>query len=199
MFEEAHGGAGTIAQMEQSGALLSGHFALSSGLHSDRYVQCALLLESPARAEEVGRALAGLVEEAVGCGTIGAVASPALGGIVIGHEVARVLGARSVFAERSSGTLSFRRGFRLKPYERVLVVEDVVTTGLSTREVIDLVRAEGADPVAVASIVDRSGGGVDFGIPFVYLVRAAVANYDPAECPLCKKGLPLVKPGSRTK
>jgi len=196
MLEEAHGGAGTIAQMEQSGALLSGHFALSSGLHSDKYIQCALLLESPARAEEVGGALAVLVEEAVGCGTIGAVASPALGGIVIGHEVARALGARSVFAERSSGTLSLRRGFRLKPYERVLVVEDVVTTGLSTREVMDLVKAEGADPVAVASIVDRSGG-VDFGIPFVYLVRAAISNYDPAECPLCKKGLPVVKPGSR--
>ena len=197
-LKEARGGEGTIAQMEQSGALLSGHFALSSGLHSDGYIQCALLLESPATAESVGRALAGLVDEAVGCGTAGAVLSPALGGIIIGHEVARALGARSLFAERSAGALALRRGFRLKPYERVLVVEDVVTTGLSTREVIEVVKAEGADPIAVASVVNRSpGDGVDFGIPFVYLVRAVISNYDPAECPLCKKGVPLVKPGSR--
>jgi orotate phosphoribosyltransferase len=200
MLKEARGGEGTIAQMEKSGALLSGHFALSSGLHSDRYIQCALLLESPATAEAVGRALAGLVEEAVGCGTIGAVVSPALGGIIIGYEVARTLGARSVFAERSAGALALRRGFRLKPYERVLVVEDVVTTGLSTKEVIEVVKPEGADPIAVASIVDRSAesDGVDFGIPFVYLVRAAIPSYEPAECPLCKKGVPIVKPGSRS-
>ncbi|MFZ1947164.1 MAG: orotate phosphoribosyltransferase [bacterium] len=184
--------------MTESGALLNGHFVLSSGLHSEHYIQCARLLEAPERAEVVGRNLARLVEETVGSGVVKTVVNPALGGIIIGHEVARALGARCVFTERLAGQMTLRRGFSLRAGERVLVVEDVVTTGLSTNEVIRTVRAEGAEVVGVAAIVDRSAG-IDFGVPYMSLVRADIANFSPTECPMCKAGVPPVKPGSRTK
>jgi orotate phosphoribosyltransferase len=182
--------------MQESGALLSGHFLLSSGLHSDRYIQCALLLESPRRAEVVGRNLAALVEAAVGRGVIGCVANPALGGLIIGHEVARALGARSVFFERSGGAMTLRRGFEINKGERVVVVEDVVTTGLSTGEVVAAISQRGGQLAGVGCVVNRSER-IDFGVPFAYLVKAVIVNYDPADCPMCRAGLPLVKPGSR--
>jgi orotate phosphoribosyltransferase len=196
MLEEARGATGILDLMRESGALLVGHFALSSGLHSDKYIQCALLLELPTRAEMVARALARLVEEAVGAGVVDVVASPALGGVIIGHELARALGARSVFVERVAGTMMLRRGFSIAKDERVLVVEDVVTTGGSTKEVVRVVSAEGGTVAGVAAIVDRSVG-VDFKVPFVYLVRAHIASHEPQDCPLCKSGAPLIRPGSR--
>jgi orotate phosphoribosyltransferase len=198
MIRENKAGQGLVAIMTESGALLGGHFVLSSGLHSEHYIQCARLLEAPERAEVVGRNLARVVEEAVGTGVVKAVVNPALGGIIIGHEVARALGARCIFTERVAGQMTLRRGFGLRSGERVLVVEDVVTTGLSTNEVIQAVRAEGADVVGVAAIVDRSTG-IGFSVPFVSLVRADITNFSPADCPMCKAGVPPVKPGSRTK
>jgi orotate phosphoribosyltransferase len=182
--------------MEESGALLGGHFVLSSGLHSDKYIQCALLLEVPDRAELVGRMLGRFIEEALGPSGVDTVASPALGGIIIGHEVARAIGARSVFTERADGEMTLRRGFKIRQGERVLVVEDVVTTGGSTREVMGAVSAQGGRVVGVGAVVDR-GGGVKLGVPFVALVKAAIENYELAACPMCRAGLPLSKPGSR--
>jgi orotate phosphoribosyltransferase len=180
----------------QCGALLEGHFLLSSGLHSNRYLQCALLLESPARAEQLGGELGRRLQEA---GYRAAtVISPALGGVIIGHEVARALGARHIFTERDAeGHAVFRRGFAVRPGEAVVVVEDVVTTGLSTREVIEVARAGGAQLQAVASIVDRSGGTACFDRPFISLLQLSAPTYPPDKCPLCAQGTPAVKPGSR--
>lgn len=179
----------------QSGALKEGHFLLSSGLHSPQYMQCALVLEDPRRAERLGRELAALV------GAVGeaqAVVSPALGGVVIGHEVARALGARFLFTERDgAGGAALRRGFALRPGERVVVVEDVVTTGGSTREVIEVARAAGAVVRAVGAIVDRSGGRASFEAPFHALLTLDVPSYPEKECPQCRQGIPVVKPGSR--
>jgi len=196
MLEETEGAQGVLSLMEESGALLGGHFVLSSGLHSDRYIQCALLLEVPGRAELVGRMLGRYVEETLGPSSVEVVVSPALGGIIIGHEVARALGARCVFTERADGRMTLRRGFKIKPGERALVVEDVVTTGGSTREVVAAVSAEGGEVVGVGAIVDR-GSQVDFGVPFAALVRGTIENYEPAVCPMCKAGLQVTKPGSR--
>jgi orotate phosphoribosyltransferase len=178
----------------QSGALLEGHFRLSSGLHSNGYLQCALVLQYPERAGALGTALADLVRELAS----DVVLSPALGGVVIGHEVARALGVRALFAERQDGRLQLRRGFHLDPGSRVLVVEDVVTTGLSTRETIEVARAAGAIVVGAASLVDRSGGTAGLDVPFVSLVAADLPTWDPSACPLCARGIPVVKPGSRT-
>jgi orotate phosphoribosyltransferase len=181
-----------------TGAYLSGHFQLTSGLHSPEYLQCALVLQYPRHAEELGMRLAeelrNLAREPVQV-----VASPALGGLIIGHEVARALGVRFIFTERDprSGKMSLRRGFAVEPGEAALVVEDVVTTGGSTHDVVDVLRASGARPVAAGSIVDRSGGHADVGTPRVALVTLEVAAYDPANCPLCAQGIPAVKPGSR--
>jgi orotate phosphoribosyltransferase len=196
MLEEARGAGGILDLMRRSGALLEGHFVLSSGLHSEKYIQCALLLELPTRAEIAGRALARLVEEAVGAAAVDVVVSPALGGVIIGHELARALGGRAVFVERVAGTMSLRRGFSIGKGERVLVVEDVVTTGGSTEEVMRVVSAEGGTVVGVAAIVNRSVD-IDFKVPFVSLVRAQIANYESQACPLCKSGTPLARPGSR--
>jgi orotate phosphoribosyltransferase len=182
--------------MEESGALQNGHFVLSSGLHSARYIQCALLLEVPSRAELLGRNLARLVEEALGPSSVDAVASPALGGVIIGHEVARALGVRLIFTERAGGAMALRRGFAVKPGERVLVVEDVITTGGSTREVVRAVSAGGARVVGVGAVVNR-GGQVDFGVPFAYLVQADIDNFSPETCPMCRAEMPVTKPGSR--
>jgi orotate phosphoribosyltransferase len=175
-----------------SGALLEGHFRLSSGLHSSGYLQCATVLQWPDRAGQLGAAIAAAVRP------LGATAvlSPALGGIVIGHEVARALGVRALFAERQDGALTLRRGFTLGAADRVLVVEDVVTTGGSTRETMEVATRHGAAVVGAASIVDRHGA-VDLGVPYLALARIALPAHDPAACPLCARGVPVVKPGSR--
>ncbi|MGE5359938.1 MAG: orotate phosphoribosyltransferase [Bacteroidales bacterium] len=179
----------------RSGALLEGHFRLTSGLHSSGYLQCALVLQHPAHAEALGAALA----DRLGGLRPATVLSPALGGIVIGQEVARALGARAIFAEREDGVLTLRRGFRLTEAERVLVVEDVVTTAGSTRETIQVARAAGAQVVGAASIVDRSGGAgrSALDVPLFSLLEISLPTYDPAACPLCHQGLPVSKPGSR--
>jgi orotate phosphoribosyltransferase len=177
----------------QSGALLEGHFRLTSGLHSAGYMQCALVLQHPDRAESLGRALG----DATRYLSPTVVLSPALGGIVIGQEVARALGVRAIFAERQEGALTLRRGFTLTDQDRVLVVEDVLTTGGSTRETIDVARSAGAHTVGAASIVDRSAGTVRFDVPYHALLEYALAAYDAGGCPLCAQGLPVVKPGSR--
>jgi orotate phosphoribosyltransferase len=177
-----------------SGALLEGHFRLSSGLHSGGYLQCAVVLQHPRHAEALGRAVAERVRS-FGAETV---LSPALGGIVIGHEVARALGVRAIFAERQDGALTLRRGFALAPEERVLVVEDVVTTAGSTRETIEVVREAGAMVVGAASIIDRGAERNRLDVPFEPLVRHELPTYDPGACPLCQEGVPIVKPGSRT-
>ena len=178
----------------RSGALLEGHFRLSSGLHSPGYLQCALVLQHPRDAETLGAAL-GAVVRAWGAETV---LSPALGGIVIGQEVGRALGVRAIFAERAEGTLTLRRGFALDPGEKVLVVEDVVTTGGSTRETMDVARAAGAIVIGACAIVDRSGGKQGLDVPFHALLPMDVKTYQPDACPLCAQGVPVVKPGSRS-
>jgi orotate phosphoribosyltransferase len=182
-----------LALFRRSGALLDGHFRLTSGLHSPRYLQCALVLSRPADAQALAEAL---VPRVAGLGA-SVVLSPALGGIVIGHEIGRALGIRAIFAERQDGALTLRRGFALAPDDRVLVVEDVVTTGGSTRETMEVARAAGATVVGAAAIVDRSGGNSSLGVPFEALLSLSVPTYDPASCPLCAQGMPVVKPGSR--
>jgi orotate phosphoribosyltransferase len=176
----------------KTSALLEGHFRLSSGLHSSGYLQCALVLQYPEHAQSLGRAIAARTE------TLRAtvVLSPALGGVIIGHEVARALGVRALFAERQDGVLTLRR-FVLAETDRVLVVEDVITTGGSTRETMQVAAASGAHVVGVAAIVDRSGGDAQLGVPFESLLTVEVPTYQPSDCPLCAKGVPLVKPGSR--
>jgi orotate phosphoribosyltransferase len=182
-----------LDRFRQVGALLEGHFRLTSGLHSSGYLQCALVLQFPAHAEACGAEIADRVR------TLGAqaVLSPALGGIVIGQEVGRALGVRAMFAERQDGRLMLRRGFSLAPGERVLVVEDVVTTGTSTRETIDVARAAGAQIVGAASIIDRSGGQQNLDVPYHSLATVSLPTYQPDVCPMCAAGQPVVKPGSR--
>jgi orotate phosphoribosyltransferase len=180
-----------------TGAYLNGHFRLTSGLHSPAYLQCALVLQYPRHAAELGGLLAGQLRNLVP-EPVGLVVSPALGGLIVGHEVARALGARFIFTERDENKkMTLRRGFAVSRGEPALVVEDVVTTGGSTRDVVDVLRAAGARPLAAGSIVDRSGGHADVGVPRVALVTLEVVAYDPAECPLCAQGVPVVKPGSR--
>jgi len=177
----------------RSGALLEGHFRLTSGLHSSGYLQCALVLQHPAHAEALGRAIADRTRSFRPT----AVLSPALGGVVIGHEVGRALGVRALFAERQDGELTLRRGFVIAENDRVLVVEDVLTTGGSTRETMQVARASGGQVVGAASIVNRSGGRVEFDVPFASLLDIDLPTYEPDKCPLCAQGLPVVKPGSR--
>jgi orotate phosphoribosyltransferase len=177
----------------RSGALLEGHFRLSSGLHSSGYLQCALVLQDPSTAAALGAAVASRARAL----TPAVVLSPALGGVIVGHEVARALGVRAIFAERQEGRLTLRRGFQLSPGERVLVVEDVVTTGLSTRETMDVARAAGAQVVGAASLVDRSAGAAGLDVPFLALLAMDLPTWDPAACPLCAQGVEVVKPGSR--
>lgn len=182
-----------LAMFRRSGAYLEGHFRLSSGLHSPGYLQSALVLQHPREAEALGAALAA---RALGFGA-NAVLSPALGGIVIGQEVARALDVRALFAERQDSVLTLRRGFALSPVDRVLVVEDVVTTAGSTRETMAVAREAGAEVVGACSIVDRSGGRHGLEIPYLALLSLSLPTYVEAECPLCRQGLPVVKPGSR--
>lgn len=185
----------TLQLFKDTGAYLRGHFRLTSGLHSPEYLQCALVLQHPDLASSLGRALAECFED---YGDIGLVAAPAIGGLIIGHEVARHFGCRFIFAERDpNASMVFRRGFTVDRGERAVVIEDVVTTGGSSREVADALRAAGAEVVAAGSIIDRSGGKVDLGIPRVALATLQVITYPPDSCPLCKQGLPVVKPGSR--
>ena len=182
-----------IDQFRTTGALLEGHFQLSSGLHSTVYLQCALVLQFPEKAEAFGRAIAELYLDQ----GIQLVASPAIGGIVIGHEVARALRARFVWTERDAGQMTLRRGFSVAPGEKTLVVEDVITTGGSTRETIEALERAGANVVAAASIIDRSGGTADVGVPLSSLASLKVLSIDPSACDACKLGEPVVKPGSR--
>lgn len=179
--------------IRDTGVLQEGHFRLTSGRHSDRYMQCARLFEYPDKSAllcaELGKRYAKDGVELV--------VAPALGGVILGYEVARALGARNIFAERQEGKMTLRRGFGVQPGARVLVVEDVITTGGSVREVLSLVRGAGASVVGVGVIVDRSGGGIDFGVRLESLLSMQIASYAEADCPLCKQGLPIVKPGSR--
>jgi orotate phosphoribosyltransferase len=182
----------TLQTFRDAGAYLNGHFRLTSGLHSSEYLQSALVLQHPDLAERLGRSLAESMPK------VQVVASPALGGLIIGHEVARAMGARFVFTERdASGKMVLRRGFTLDPAETVAVVEDVVTTGGSTREVIELLRPLGVRILGVGSIIDRSGGKVDLGVPRVALATLEAVAWQPEECPLCKQGQAVEKPGSR--
>jgi orotate phosphoribosyltransferase len=174
-------------------AFLEGHFRLTSGLHSPGYMQSALVLAHPREAEALGAELADRVRGLAA----NVVLSPALGGIVIGQEVGRALGVRALFAERQDGVLMLRRGFTLGPADRVLVVEDVVTTGKSTRETIDVAREAGAQVVGAAAIIDRSGGEQRLDVPFQALATVSLPTYQPDSCPLCAAGQPVVKPGSR--
>lgn len=182
----------------KTGAYLEGHFRLSSGLHSAGYLQSALVLQYPHFADLLGRKLAAALSPLTDHEPIGLVVSPALGGLIIGHEVARAMGVRFLFTERDADRkMQLRRGFTIEPGEKLVVIEDVITTGGSTREVIDVVRGFGAIPVAAGSVIDRSGGTADLGIPRRSLETLEVPAYDPAECPLCRRGEAVVKPGSR--
>ena len=184
-----------LSIFRKSGALLEGHFRLTSGLHSDRYLQCALVLQHPAYAAELGELLATRPHELAGLPDL--VVAPALGGILVAHEVARSLGVRGLFAERQDGILKLRRGFQIEAGERCFVVEDVVTTGGSTRETMEVVRHSGGIVIAAGSLIDRSGGRTDLGVPRIALAVLDVPAYPPEECPLCKAGSQAVKPGSR--
>lgn len=191
-----------LSHFKETDALLEGHFVLSSGLHSPKYLQCALALQYPADAAEFGNAIA---DAFVGTGngsdrpllTIDTVASPAIGGLIIGYSVAQALNARFIWTERQDGIMTLRRGFSLKEGERVLVVEDVITTGGSTRECIEALEKHGAKVVGAASIIDRSNGKADVGVPRIALVGLDVPTYKPEACPLCDSGSAAYKPGSR--
>jgi len=183
----------TLALYEKTGALLRGHFRLTSGLHSDTYLQSALVLQHPEHAAALGAALAA----PFGGDGVQVVVAPAIGGILVAHEVARALGARALFTERENGAMRLRRGFAIAPGERCLVAEDVVTTGGSTREVMQVVAEAGGQVVGVASLIDRSGGAAAFPVKRAALATIAVPTFRPEECPLCKTGSRAVKPGSR--
>jgi orotate phosphoribosyltransferase len=182
-----------LTMFRGSGALLEGHFRLSSGLHSIGYLQCALVLQHPAYADVLGRAIAEGLRDLRPT----VVLSPAMGGIIIGQEVGRALGVRAIFAERQDGSLTLRRGFALEPSDRVVIIEDVVTTGGSTRETMQVATAAGSTVVGAGSVVDRSGGQANLGVPYVALLEVSLPTYEPGGCPLCAQGLPIVKPGSR--
>ncbi len=182
-----------LEHFRETDALLDGHFILSSGLHSPKYLQCALALQYPSDAAKFGKAIAEHFTDA----NIETVASPAIGGLIIGYEVAKALNVRFVWTERENGVMTLRRGFSVKENERILVVEDVITTGGSTRECIEALETRGAKIVGAASIIDRSGGAADVGIPRIALVSLEVPSYKPEDCPLCARGDVAVKPGSR--
>lgn len=183
-----------IEHFRETSALLEGHFVLSSGLHSPKYLQCALALQNPKDAQNFGAAIA----EKFADGNIETVVSPAIGGLIIGYEVARALGVRFIWTERQEGAMTLRRGFTVKEGERVLVVEDVITTGGSTRECIAAIEKHGAKTVGAGSIIDRSGGAADVGVPRVALATLEVPTFAQSDCPMCAEGSEAVKPGSRT-
>lgn len=183
-----------LEKFRETNALLEGHFILSSGLHSPKYLQCALALQHPADALRYGQAIA----ERYADSGIETVASPAIGGLVIGFAVAQALNVRFIWTERQNGEMTVRRGFTIGEGERILVVEDVITTGGSTRECIAALEANGAKVIAAASIIDRSNGAADVGVPRISLVSLDVPSYSPDDCPMCADGIEAVKPGSRT-
>jgi orotate phosphoribosyltransferase len=187
-----------LASFYETGAYLRGHFRLTSGLHSSEYLQCALVLQYPRHAEHFGRLLAAEFRRLDPALNIGVVAAPAIGGLIIGHEVARALGARFIFTERdASGKMTLRRGFTVEPGETAVVVEDVITTGGSTREVAEILKQAGALVIGAGSIIDRSGGAAGVGVPRMALKTLEVIAYQPNDCPLCRAGEPVTKPGSR--
>lgn len=180
---------------EKNDAILSGHFKLSSGLHSDTYFQPALILQYPKKAAFLAQELSNKLKEKKII--VDVVISPALGGVIIGYEMGRFLGVRSIFTERMDAKVLLKRGFFIREKERVLISEDVITTGLSTKEVINFVKPFGCEIVAVSALVDRSVGKVNFEVPIFSLLKLEVINYKEQECPMCKSGIPIVKPGSR--
>ena len=183
-----------IEILKEAGVLLEGHFRLTSGRHSNKYLQCAKIFRNTKYSEELCSALA----ESFKNDNIELVIGPALGAVQMAYEVSRSIGCENFFAERENGVMTLRRGFAVKPNQRVLIVEDVVTTGGSVREVIDLVKQQGGNVVGVGSIVDRTGGKIDFGVPFKAVISMNVESWEPDECPLCNEGkIDLVKPGSR--
>ncbi len=182
-----------LEHFKQTNALLEGHFILSSGLHSPNYLQCALALQYPPDAAKFGRTIA----EHFTNENIETVASPAIGGLIIGYEVAKALNVRFIWTERENGVMTLRRGFSMKKAERILVVEDVITTGGSTRECIAALKTRGAKVLSAASIIDRSNGAADVGVPRISLVSLEVPSYKPEDCPLCERGDEAIKPGSR--
>jgi orotate phosphoribosyltransferase len=186
-----------LALFKERGALLDGHFLLSSGLHSSGYLQCARVLMDPALATRLGTQLADALRPALAGARPDAVVAPALGGVLVGHELARALGCRALFTERQDGAMVLRRGFRLEPGEGAVVAEDVITTGGSTREVIDAVRGQEARVLAAGSLVDRSGGRAELGVPRRALLTLELPSYSPESCPLCAQGSAPEKPGSR--
>jgi orotate phosphoribosyltransferase len=179
--------------LEEANAILTGHFKLTSGLHSNRYIQCAQVFQYPDKVEELCKLLA---QKLQGKG-ITTVIGPAVGGIIFSYALSSALNCKNIYAERVEEKMSFRRNFSVEPGEKVVVVEDVVTTGGSAKEVAVLAQSLGAEVVAICSLVDRSGGKVDFGVPFVPLIQMNVVTYQPDDCPLCKEGKPLIQPGSR--
>ncbi len=182
-----------LEQFRESDALLDGHFILSSGLHSPQYLQCALALQYPPDAARFARAIA----EKLAVEEFETVASPAIGGLVIGYETAKALNVRFIWTERQDGEMTLRRGFSVKENEKILVVEDVITTGGSTRECIEALEKQGSKVIAAASIIDRSGGAADVGVPRIALATLEVPSYTPEDCPMCHRGIEAVKPGSR--
>ena len=185
-----------LEEFRAADALLEGHFILSSGLRSPRYLQCARVLMDPARAERIARALAAKLPDEMRR-EIDLVVSPAMGGVIIGHEMGRALGKPAIFVERPQGTFEVRRGFRIEPDDKVLLVEDVVTTGLSSREAIKAVEQAGGNVIGAASIVDRSSGNADLGVPYTSLIRIDVPTYDADALPPELAAIPPIKPGSR--
>ncbi len=180
--------------LTELGVLQTGHFRLTSGRHSDKYMQCAKLFEHPKEAAEL---CGDLAKAASALGGIDTAAGPAIGGIIMAYETARALGARCIFTEREEGRMTLRRGFSVSQGERIFVVEDVVTTGGSVAEVVALLKESGAEIVGVGAVVDRSGGSAQFGVPFIPLMKMDVMSWTEDECPLCKEGKPIIKPGSR--
>ena len=179
--------------LTETGALLTGHFKLTSGRHGAQYMQCAKVMQYPQHTAYIAQVIAdGFKGE-----EIDIVLAPAVGGIIMGYELARALGAKSIFAEREDGKMTLRRGFEIPKGAKVLIAEDVVTTGGSTREVMAIAEEHGANIVGTCSMVDRTGGALDLGVKFVAAYSKAMISYDPEECPLCKEGQPIVKPGSR--
>lgn len=185
-----------LDEFRAAGALLEGHFILSSGLRSSRYLQCARVLMDPARAERLARALAARLPAELR-DLIEVVVSPAMGGVIIGHEMGRALGVPAMFVERPTGSFELRRGFALEPGQKVLMIEDVVTTGLSSREAMKAIEAAGGQVIAAAALVDRSNGSADLGVPFTPLIALDVPTYQPDALPPDLAAIPAIKPGSR--
>lgn len=182
-----------IKILENAQVMQTGHFRLTSGRHSDKYMQCARVFEEAQYSEPICKDIADAFRD----DKVELVVGPAIGGIIISYEVARQLGVRNIFAERENGVMTLRRGFAIKPGSKVLVVEDTITTGGSVKEVIELIRAKGGEVIGVGSVVDRSNGNVDFGVKLHAAVSMEVKSFEESDCPLCKQGLPIAKPGSR--